>query len=263
MNVRGADIGTGNLVFAKSSDDGSVEIISMRNMFYPVDPEMLESSMMSGGQISYVKILDEDGEVDKIAIIGQDAYDWCNAFNTQVMRPMRNGVISTKDLDSLDIISLMIKEMVGDEEGGYCVYSVPAQAIDVDIPPVLYHEKIFGKIFDNMNFKSEPINESMAIIFSECAKEKFTGIAISCGAGLTNVALSFKGVPAITFSVNRGGDWIDNSVAESLGINPTKVTKVKEKKDFDLLDTASGRKAEKRIREAIAVYYENSMPAAV
>lgn len=257
-NVIGFDVGTGNLVGAKYKDDAeTIEISKMRNVFYLIDPELFKSTMMVDNKLSFIEILNDEDEIEKVAIIGQDAYDWCNAFDASVRRPMQKGVITTKDIDALEVVTLMVERLVGRSNGGFCVYSIPAQSIDVDIPPVLYHEKVFGKIFESLGYKSEPMNEGMSIIFSECAKENFTGISLSFGAGLTNVACSFKGVPALTFSVSRGGDWIDESVADSLGLIPNRITKVKEKDTFDLMNPKEGRKSEKRIREAIAVYYEN------
>jgi hypothetical protein len=176
---------------------------------------------------------------------------------------MKKGVISPRDIDAIDIITMMIKKMIGDTEDGLVVYSVPAQSVDTEIPPVIYHEKVFGKIFENLGFRSKPMNEAMSIIYSECVDTSFTGIAFSFGAGLTNVACAYKGTPTITFSVSRGGDWIDENVAKSVGIVdesdnpiPNRVTSIKEKY-LDLSNPGSGKKLNKRMLESLAMYYEN------
>lgn len=255
MDVIGFDVGTGNLVSAKPVAEGKTEVKTMRDMFLPVSPEDLHSSEIANTQLDYVELYD-GGELQTIAIVGEDAYRFANIFGQQVRRPMQKGVLSTQDVDAMDVIALMVEKLVGKSENGYCVYSVPAQAVDIDTPPVLYHEKVFGKIFSSLGYQSKPMNEGMSIVFSECAKENFSGIAISFGAGLTNVACSYKGTPTLTFSVSRGGDWIDKSVADSVGKLPTRITAIKEK-DLDLLNPNEGKKEERRVKQSLVIYYEN------
>ena len=48
------------------------------------------------------------------------------------------------------------------------------------------------------------------VALAELADDGFTGIGVSCGGGMFNVCVAYKTIPAITFSVARGGDWIDN-----------------------------------------------------
>lgn len=256
--IMGFDVGTGNLVFAKQEGKDIISE-SMRNMFYPLDPETLNTSLFSPDKSDYIEIKNDKNEIEKVILVGQDAYDLCNAVNAEVFRPMKKGVISSQELDSLDVISLMIEKMIGGKvTDGYCVYSIPAQPVDIDAPSVLWHEKVFDKIFTKLGYKTKAMNEGMSVIFAECSKENFTGIGISFGAGLTNVALSFNGIPVLTFAVSRGGDWIDEKVGENQNIKPNKISKVKEKEDFNVIDPSSGgRKQEQRIRENIAVYYEN------
>lgn len=255
-SVLGIDVGTGNLVCARQVADDKVELNAMRNMFLPISPEELSSSEISNTQLDYVEIYDGD-ELETIAIIGEDSYRFANIFGQEIRRPMEKGIISSKDADAIDIMAAMFEKLIGGKvSNGYCVYSVPAQAIDVDIPPVLYHEKVFGKIFSSLGYKSKPMNEGMSVVYSECSKENFTGIGISFGAGLTNVACSYKGTPTLTFSISRGGDWIDKSVADSIGKLATRVTSIKEK-NLDLMGLPDGKKEEKRVKQSLQIYYEN------
>jgi hypothetical protein len=60
----------------------------------------------------------------------------------------------------------------------------------------------------------------------------------------------------LTFSVARGGDWIDESVARQFNTVPNRVTSIKEN-NTDLSDYKQGSKKERRIREAITYYYRN------
>jgi hypothetical protein len=104
----------------------------------------------------------------------------------------------------------------------------------------------------DLGYDPEPINEGMAVIYSELAGENFTGLGVSFGAGMTNVCLSYYAVPVMKFSIARGGDWIDQQAATATGTPVDKVTSIKED-DFELdFRTDVGG-----VEGALAIYYEN------
>jgi len=216
----GLDCGTMHLVCARSDTD---EVKVTRNVFLPVDKDDISLTKLS--DISYVK-----GEDDEVFIIGSDAFEFANLFGQAVSRPMERGLISPKEISAIDVLTLMIRDLIGDikDKEVYCSYSIPAEAID-EGRSVTYHENVFARILNSLGLNHVSVNESMAIIYSECAKEKFSGIGISFGAGMANVAISYKGIEAHTFSTARAGDWIDKQVAEALAMIPNRVTNLKEK----------------------------------
>jgi hypothetical protein len=81
-------------------------------------------------------------------------------------------------------------------------------------------------------------------------EEDFTGIGVSCGAGMVNICAAFKSVPVLSFSITRGGDWIDRSAAAVLGVPSTRVTAIKER-GLDIKNPKT------REEEAVAIYYRN------
>jgi len=256
MKIIGCDIGTMFCVCAKQLDDEKIEVTSMRNMFLPITDDMVNITEMSNTNINYVEAKDDIDGSSSLYIIGEDSYKFANIFNQKVKRPMSKGVISSSEIDALDVLTLMMEKLVGGTtKGGYCVYSVPAAAIDIEIPPVLYHEKVFGMIFSKLGYTAIPLNEAMAIIYSECQKEKFSGIACSFGAGLTNIVCAYKGAPTLAFAVSRAGDWVDQNVSSSLNIIPNRITAIKEKEGLDLMNPVCANKKERRVRSAISFYY--------
>jgi len=94
------------------------------------------------------------------------------------------------------------------------------------------------------------MNEGHAVVYSELADAGFTGIGVSCGGGMFNVCIAYKTIPAVTFSVARGGDWIDRHVAKVMGIQRTRATGIKEG-GIDLLNPQS------REEEAVVLYYRS------
>lgn len=244
----GLDIGTMNICCARSD---STIVKTTRNVFLELDPEETEVSELSN--VSFVR----NEEDNKLFIIGSDAFTFANIFSQHVARPMESGLISPKEMYAIDVLALMVKEIIGDikDIDVYCSYSIPAEAID-EGRSITYHEKVFGRILSNIGVNYTSVNEAMAIIYSECAKEQFSGIAISFGAGMSNVVVSYKGIEALKFSTSRSGDWIDNNVSTSLSIVPNRVTNIKEK-NLNLRDGFMKEKNRKtrRILEALDYYY--------
>lgn len=243
----GLDCGTMHLVCARS-DTNDVKVT--RNVFLPVDKEEIDITRLS--RINYV-----EGPDNELYIIGSDAFEFANLFGQAVSRPMEKGLISSKEISAIDVLTLMIKDLVGNvkDKEVYCSYSVPAEPIDEE-RTIVYHEKVFARILNNIGVNYTSVNEAMAIIYSECAKEQFSGIAISFGAGMANCAISYKGIEAHKFSTARSGDWIDKQTADSLDMVPNRVTNIKEK--YMKLRGAVEVKAKKtkRVLEALYYYHE-------
>jgi len=243
----GLDLGTMHLVCARSDQD---EVRITRNVFLLLDESDVQISELS--DISYVR--GEDGE---LFIIGSDAFKYANIFGQVVSRPMEKGLISPKEISAIDVLTLMIQDLIGDVKGKevYCSYSIPAQAIDGG-RSITYHENVFARILKSLGINYTSINEAMAIIYSECAKEKFSGIGISFGAGMANIAVAYKGIQALTFSTARAGDWIDKETADSLGMVQNRVTSIKENYMKFSGEVSIKNKKTKRVLEALYYYHK-------
>jgi len=243
----GLDIGTMYICCSRSNRD---EVKTTRNVFLSVDKDEIGINKLT--DVSYVKTDD-----DELYIIGNDAFDFANLFAQNISRPMEHGLISPKEIAAIDVLTLMITDLIGNikDRDVYCSFSVPAKPVDID-RSVIYHENVFGKILSNIGINHTSINEAMAIIYSECAKENFSGVALSFGAGMMNCAIGFKGIQAHTFSTSRSGDWIDTQVAISLDMIPNRVTNIKEKYMSLSGDVKIKNKKTKRIVEALYYYYK-------
>lgn len=244
----GLDIGTMYICLARSDSD---KIKITRNVFLPLSKDEVTISELT--DISYV----EDNE-GNLFIIGQDAFTFSNIFGQKISRPMERGLISPKEIAAIDVLTLMLKDLFGNikDQEVYCSYSIPAESID-EGRSVTYHEKVFARILSTLGVNYTAVNEGAAIVYSECSKEKFSGVGISLGAGMCNTCIMFRGIEALKFATSRSGDWIDKNVAESLDMIPNRVTSVKEKSldlEGDFLNEESKKK--RRILEALHYYYE-------
>jgi len=242
----GLDCGTMHLVCSRSDSD---EVRVTRNVFLPVDKDDISLTKLSN--ISYVE--SEDGD---LFIIGSDAFEFANLFGQKVSRPMEKGLIAAGEDDAIDVLTLMVKDLIGDTKNKevYCSYSIPSEAIDEE-RSVTFHENVFARILGSLGVNYTSVNEAMAVIYSECAKENFSGIGISFGAGMANVAIAYKGIEAHAFSTARAGDWIDMQASRDTKIIPNRITNLKEK--YMKLTGEVKIKNKKTRRDLEALYYHH------
>ncbi len=242
---RGLDVGTANLVSALQDAEGNVHIKIQRNAFIDIDCDDYTRNMLTRLNVQYVVLS------NRMIVVGDPAFELANIFNRETRRPMRDGMISSDEADALPIEKMLLQTLLGNpsHEGEVCYYSVPAEPIDADLN-VIYHQGVFGGLLKSLGFTGKPLVEGHAVVFSELAEDDFTGIGISGGGGMFNICVSYKSIPALSFSTTRGGDWIDRNVANVLGISASRATSMKEK-GVDITRPKS------REEEAIEIYYRN------
>ncbi|MFB6170333.1 MAG: hypothetical protein ABEJ06_04215 [Haloarculaceae archaeon] len=244
--AKGLDVGTMNIVSAQQEGDDTV-FVQQRNSFVEIDYSDMAEQMLSRSEVLHIR------KDDKVYVVGDDALNFANIFNQETRRPMQHGILSSQEQSAIPMIKLIIEQVAGDPDrrGERLYYSTPADPIDSDLS-TLYHQKTLESFLGDMGYDPEPINEGMSVIYSELADNNFTGLGISFGAGMTNVCLAYYAVPVMTFSIARGGDWIDEQAARATGRPVDKVTSIKED-DFrlDFTTDAGG------VEGALSIYYDN------
>jgi actin-like ATPase involved in cell morphogenesis len=246
----GLDVGTGNCVAAISrSNIASFKL--ERDAFFEIEKSISTMSMLSKMNVSYIEC---ENSKNLLQIVGNEALRFADFFNKECKRPLSHGVISTREKSALSIIKLILKSLLGEPvvEKENCYFSVPAKPIDKDDYNVVYHENVLKSFITSFGFNAVPMNEALAIIFSNLEEEDYSGLAISWGAGMTNVCLAFSGITEQEhqFSLARGGDFIDSCAAEAVGLKSSRITVIKEA-GVDLLNPKN------REETAIKIYYEN------
>jgi hypothetical protein len=215
----------------------------MRDAF--LDLNLNAKKMLKMSKASFVE------RDDELFVLGDTALEIANVFGREARRPLSSGLISPGETDSLEVLGLLISNVLGkpSEPNEACYFSVPAEPIDVPGRDIIYHKGVFERIVTDCGYNAISSNEAMAIIFAETAVENFSGLAISFGAGMANIALAVNTIEGLTFSVARGGDWIDSGAANSIGSTQARICAIKEG-GIDL-NTPKNRE-----EEAIAFYYK-------
>jgi hypothetical protein len=260
----GLDIGTAFVVGARlKPKEKELLLKKVRCAFVELSLESLGILKMKN--IPYLK------KEDSVLIIGDEAVKIPRAFFTRgddldfmelrVRRPLSNGVISPREADALNVLGVIIKQILGqplvDKEKVY--FSVPGIPIDNPHVNIDYHTGSFITLLEKLGYIGTPINEAYSIIHSEGEEYGYTCVAISWGAGLTNVGMANEiwEIESFRFSVSRGGDYIDRGVSDSLRIPITRVILEKEgdrTKEIPRIDLTNPRN---EIQVAIKYFYKS------
>ena len=217
--AKGLDCGT-SFYIAATEDT----IKKQRNAFLTVDGEVNQVKRMLKRQgIPFVE------KANKVHIVGQHAFNYAQIFSTaELKRPMKSGLLNPTEKDSLPVLNAIIGELLGDAiENETCVYCIPSKPIDVK-RETSYHEDVLRTIIEQYGYKVKKIEEAVAIGYEGLVDTQLTGVAISMGAGMCNIAVMYQGMTALSFSVSRGGDWVDENVSMDTGVSKAKVTNIKE-----------------------------------
>jgi hypothetical protein len=242
---KGLDVGTANLAAAVQNSEGGITVTVERNAFLDIPSDVYSKSMLTKLKVPYVV------HNNKLVVIGEAAFELANVFGRETRRPMQDGLISPNEQDALPMMKMIIQKLLGEPrvQSENCYFCVPAPSLDVD-NNVVYHQGLFESLINKLGYKAHAINEAHAVIFAELAEQDFTGIGLSFGGGMANACIAYKSIPCLSFSVARGGDWIDKNVAHVLGCPRSKATHIKER-GIDIRDPKT------REEEAVSIYYRS------
>lgn len=250
----GVDVGTANLCFCRQLEDSTFLNSYHRDCLYELDANDEAVDLLERSNYLYVKA------DNKYYIIGDDSLKFINAVGGgNLIKPMKNGLLNPELRSSSELLFYIISALVGKPiiEGENLRFSVPASPINTNADN-RFHQMVLKGFFDKLGYNSKEINEGMALAF-DCApvmKTKegdvpLSGISMSFGGGMVNVALLYRGMELHTFSVTSSGDMIDENVSKVTGIPTSKVIKIKEKElNLDNINN------NERVIVALSIYYD-------
>lgn len=237
-------MGTVNIVFAEKQE-GSTAFARQRNAYLESDDNELTRAMFDSAKVLF---MEKNG---KTLILGEDAVKLASILKKEVKRPVRYGVITPEDKDLLPILRLIMEKIIPRAEDNeiLCVSS-PARLVDSHIDAD-YHKKTLKSMAKRWGYEVTEIDSGMAVIYSELGKHSFTGIGINLGAGYTTVTIAYRAKPIVSFSLAKGGDWIEEETAAATGLPKHKINSIKEE-GFSL----NSQFEMGSVEGALTIYYE-------
>jgi actin-like ATPase involved in cell morphogenesis len=250
-NPMGLDVGTSKIAAARRRGK-EIESASQLNAFIPVPYSRFTETILGQNGIAYYR------EGDELVIYGSATEKFANMFNADCRRPMADGVLNPREKAAWPVLEAILQSLVPKARaaGEIMAFSVPAAAPGKEAS-LTYHEATLRNHFESLGYKAVAINEGLAVVFSELESDNFTGIGISCGGGMCNIALAYLSIPSILFSISKGGDHIDEAVGSVVNEHATRV-KVMKEEGLDL-----SKAPRDKFEKALHVYYEDLVDSLV
>lgn len=249
--AKGLDVGTSFVVLAHDSGN---EIVykDFRDAFYCIKPATpVATKMIEKGLQGKIFVKDADGT---FILLGKDAIEKAIERNESAKRPMYRGVVSSKEKEARRVLAYILKEVAGQasEPGEKIVFCVPAQPVDQGDEDfdVGYHEDVIKAVLGECGYAARSINEAEALCYSELENDDYTGVALSCGAGMVNCCVMLNGEPTVMFSTTKSGDWVDRMTAVATSEEDSVVQAEKEQGDFTI-----GKPNGNPILDVVSSYY--------
>ncbi len=248
--VKGLDLGTSRIVLA-TLDGDAVNFTPQLNAFVQLPFSRMTEQMLSRENILH------HAEGDFIYAYGNRADEFAKFLDGDTRRPMQSGLLNPEEPKNLQMIELLLGRVCGKAgRGEKLCLSVPSAPPD-RAPDLIFHERSVHGICEKLGYQAQPVNEGLAVVYSELKDANFTGIGMSFGGGMCNVCLAYLGLPVLTVATTRAGDYIDHSAAAVTGETPTTVRLHKEN-GFAFDGSAGGA-----IDRALSVYYADVIDTAV
>jgi hypothetical protein len=246
----GLDVGTSRIVTARQTKD-EIRYDAQLNAFVGVPLSKMTLNALRKESVPHAI------NGDEILVHGNESERFAGLLNKDIRRTMARGVLNPDEPDSVRLIREITGQLLGRAEKGQKLYfTVPAAPLGAE-DGLTYHEATLRQILGDLGFETKSINEGLAVIYSELESTNYTGIGVSCGGGLCNVALAYLSVPVISFSIPKAGDFIDTSTASVTGERATRVRLLKEQTFF-----MNGH-YEGKLQQVLNVYYEDVIQSLV
>jgi hypothetical protein len=253
--VIGLDIGTSRLVAARQNE-GEEVYFSQLNAFMAIPWSKLTENSLKREKVPHAV---SEGQ---IVVFGNESARLADLLGQEVRRPMTRGYLNPDEPDSLSqmkeiLCSTLAEATSGETKKAKICFSVPAPPLGTE-ENLTYHEATMRQVLGQLGFEDvRSINEGVAVVYSELEDSNYTGVGVSCGGGLCNVALTYMSVPVLSFSVPKGGDFIDASAAGVTGEMANRIRLLKEESFV-----FNGHFADK-VQQALTVYYDDMIQAVV
>jgi hypothetical protein len=247
----GLDVGTSRIVAALQNGN-EYEYRSQLNAFVSIPWSRMTEASLRRESVPHVV---QEGN---IVVHGNESARFADLLQSESRRPMTRGVLNPHETASAEVLEQLFDSVIPENtpEGTRIYYTVPAAPPGLE-ENLTYHDTTIGHILRNRGYVAKPINEGLAVVYSELESSNYSGIGISCGGGLCNICLAYLSVPVLSFSVPKAGDFIDSSAASMTGEMATRVRLTKEDSFY-----INGHFADK-LHQVLNVYYDDMIRSLV
>ena len=150
-----------------------------------------------------------------LVLIGEPAIEISRLLQIPCLELLPRGQLAAHDPISRQIINLLIDALLPQAEaGGVCCFthggamrrSLVAAQLD-----------FFSRLIRLRGYTPLPLPAGQALILAELVEDRFTGIGVVVGAAACEVTVTQLGQELHSWTIPRGGRWIDEHMARERG----------------------------------------------
>lgn len=246
----GLDVGTSRICLAQCAGD-EYQFKTQLNAFVSIPYSKMTESVLKKAEIPHAV----NGA--EIVVHGNESDRFADFMNVETRRNMTRGVLNPAEPGSFAMLRQIIASMLEGQPGKQKLcFTIPAAPLGAQ-DDLTYHEASLKQVLTELGYDVRSLNEGLAVIYAELEDSNYTGVGISCGGGLCNVCLAYLSVPALSFSIPKAGDYIDQSAASVTGERANRIRIIKEE-SFHL----NGHFSEKTY-QVLGVYYDEMIQSLV
>ena len=137
----GLDIGTSRIVSIRQDDPTGAISVDQLNAFIAVSETKFLKDMLVKNHMAHTRIKDE------IAVLGYDAQQFANIFNSEIRRPMKKGLITPEEIYAIPVMKEIINLVLPrpEEVAQPLCFSVPAPEAGFEAD-LVFHEGMIQEI---------------------------------------------------------------------------------------------------------------------
>jgi hypothetical protein len=151
---------------------------------------------------------------DSLLVVGQAALELAETLQLPSIPLMTTGRIPSHDPLARQVIASLIDCLIPrtDADGRRCWMTVPG---GLDDPETAGERMFFSQLVRLRGFEPHIVSSAHSVILAELGSNGFTGIGLDFGAGASRASLAHRGCELARTHLARGGQWIDQQLAES------------------------------------------------
>ena len=152
---------------------------------------------------------------DIIILMGDSAVDFAKLFQVQTLPLLSEGVIPENDPLDRQVIASLVEALLPKPttSGEICCMALPGTASGRSTGENSEFE-FFSRLARLRGYTPVILSAGMAAILAASVDNSFTGMSLTFGAASCELALAHRGIEIANCVIPRGGDWIDEQLAQ-------------------------------------------------
>lgn len=183
---------------------------SARAIYSVVEDTPVRRQMLDQLQTAYALC---DGS---LAIPGDPARDFAELMHSPLLPLLPEGDLPARDPASRQMIAALVEGLMEPptEPGELCGLTLPGMSGSVSGRDSETAEFLM-QIIRLQGYEPLPITPGTALVLADLVGDGFTGIGMTFGAAACHVSLVYRSLEIASCVVSRGGNWIDEQLAET------------------------------------------------